>query len=155
MHCIGREVLILTLSKQLSLQEYISWYIPRDGLMMREWPYTASSRDALGCTSLLLVVYVYSKTLSNTFSECHSQKNPSTKKDTETQSKMSKVETDEELRLTRRQGSVSATGVFQNYTYLEVLSLPVSLLGLPTLAFQWHDRYAWHRAAPLHVVFCN
>ena len=51
-------------------------------------------------------------------------------------SKMSKVETDEELRLTRRQGSVSATGVFQNYTYLEVLSLPVSLLGLPTLAFQ-------------------
>ena len=23
---------------------------PRDGLMMREWPYTASSRDALGCT---------------------------------------------------------------------------------------------------------
>ena len=32
----------------------------------------------------------------------HSQKNLSTKKDTETQSKMSKVETDEELRLTRR-----------------------------------------------------
>ena len=29
----------------------ISWYIPWGGLMMREWPYTASSRDVLGCTS--------------------------------------------------------------------------------------------------------
>ena len=25
--------------------------IPRYGLMMREWPYTASNRDELGCTS--------------------------------------------------------------------------------------------------------
>ena len=25
-------------------------YIRRDGLMMREWPYTALNRDALGCT---------------------------------------------------------------------------------------------------------
>ena len=42
---IGREVLILTLSILLALQGYISWYIPRDGLIMREWPYTASSQN--------------------------------------------------------------------------------------------------------------
>ena len=48
---IGREVLILTLYVLLTLQGCISWYIPRDGLMMREWPYTASNRDELGCTS--------------------------------------------------------------------------------------------------------
>ena len=47
---IGREVLILTLYLLLALQGCISWYIPRDGLMMREWPYTASNRDELGCT---------------------------------------------------------------------------------------------------------
>ena len=28
----------------------ISWHIPRDGLIIREWPYTASNQDALGCT---------------------------------------------------------------------------------------------------------
>ena len=50
-HIITREVLILTLSILLALQGCISWYIPRDGLMMREWPYTASNRDELGCTS--------------------------------------------------------------------------------------------------------
>ena len=48
---IGREVLISTLYVLLALQGCISWYIPRDGLMMREWPYTASNRDVLGCTS--------------------------------------------------------------------------------------------------------
>ena len=26
---------------------WISWYIPRDGLMIREWPYTALSQDVL------------------------------------------------------------------------------------------------------------
>ena len=48
---ISREVLILTLPILPTLQGCISWYIPRDGLMMREWPYTASNRDVLGCTS--------------------------------------------------------------------------------------------------------
>ena len=48
---ISRELLILTLSILLALHWCISWYIPRDGLMMREWPYTASNRDELGCTS--------------------------------------------------------------------------------------------------------
>ena len=48
---IGREVLILTLSILLALQGCISWYIPWDGLRMREWPYTASNWDVLGCTS--------------------------------------------------------------------------------------------------------
>ena len=33
------------LSIQIGLQGCIFWYIPRDGLMMREWPYTGSSRD--------------------------------------------------------------------------------------------------------------
>ena len=54
---IGREVLILTLYILLALQGCISWYIPRDGLMMREWPYTASNRDELGCTSPLTSRY--------------------------------------------------------------------------------------------------
>ena len=48
---ISREVLILTLSILPGLQGCISWYIPQYGLMMREWTYTASSRDVLGCTS--------------------------------------------------------------------------------------------------------
>ena len=48
---ISREVLILTLSILPAMQGCISWYIPWYGLMMREWPYTASSRDVLGCTS--------------------------------------------------------------------------------------------------------
>ena len=48
---ISREVLILTLSILPAMQGCISWYIPWYGLMMREWPYTASSRDILGCTS--------------------------------------------------------------------------------------------------------
>ena len=48
---MNREVLILTLSILPALQGCISWYIPWYGLMMREWPYTASSRDVLGCTS--------------------------------------------------------------------------------------------------------
>ena len=39
---IGREVSILKLYVLLAPQGCISWYIPRDGLMMREWPYTAS-----------------------------------------------------------------------------------------------------------------
>ena len=48
---ISREVLILTLSILPSLEGCISWYIPWYEFMMREWPYTASSRDILGCTS--------------------------------------------------------------------------------------------------------
>ena len=32
------------------LQGCTSWYIPRDGLLIREWPNTALSWDALGCT---------------------------------------------------------------------------------------------------------
>ena len=48
---ISREVLFLTLLILTFLQGCISWYIPRYGLMMREWTYTASSRDVLGCTS--------------------------------------------------------------------------------------------------------
>ena len=37
-----REVLILTLSILNVLGGCISWYIPSDGLLMREWQYTAS-----------------------------------------------------------------------------------------------------------------
>ena len=48
---ISREVLILTLSILPAMQGCISWYIPWYGLMMREWPYTASSRDILDRTS--------------------------------------------------------------------------------------------------------
>ena len=48
---ISNEVLILTLPILPARQWCNSWYIPRDGLMMREWPYTASNRDELGCTS--------------------------------------------------------------------------------------------------------
>ena len=48
---ISREVLVLTLPILPALQGCISWYIPQYGLVMREWPYTASSRDVLGCTS--------------------------------------------------------------------------------------------------------
>ena len=33
------------------LQGCISWYIPRDGLMKKEWPNTASGWDVLGYTS--------------------------------------------------------------------------------------------------------
>ena len=47
---VGREVLILTLYILLTPQGCISWHIPEDGLMIREWPYTASNQDALGCT---------------------------------------------------------------------------------------------------------
>ena len=47
---VGREVLILTLYILLTPQGCISWHIPKDGLMIREWPYTASNQDALGCT---------------------------------------------------------------------------------------------------------
>ena len=52
----SRKVLILTLSILPAMQECISWYIPWYGLMMREWPYTALSRDVLGWTSLLSAV---------------------------------------------------------------------------------------------------
>ena len=46
-----REVLILTLPILNTPEGCISWYIPRDGLMIREWPYTARSRDISGRTS--------------------------------------------------------------------------------------------------------
>ena len=45
---ISREWLIVTLSTLIAQQGYISWYIPKDGFMMREWLYSASSRDAKG-----------------------------------------------------------------------------------------------------------
>ena len=56
--------------KNLFRKEFktISWYIPREGLMMREWPYTASSwasgyllvvGDVQPNTSLLSAVYGY------------------------------------------------------------------------------------------------
>ena len=44
---VFREVLILTRPILISLWGCNSWYIPRDGLLMREWPYTNSSRDVL------------------------------------------------------------------------------------------------------------
>ena len=44
---INREVSILTLTILIALQGCIYWYIIRDGLMMREWPYTASNQDVL------------------------------------------------------------------------------------------------------------
>ena len=45
--------------KNLFRKEFksISWYIPRDGLMMREWPYTASIWDMVSCTSPLTKIY--------------------------------------------------------------------------------------------------
>ena len=45
------------LSIQIGLQGCIFWYIPRDGLMMREWPYTGSSRD-VECIRLYITMYV-------------------------------------------------------------------------------------------------
>ena len=51
---ISREVLILTLPILIALD--ISWYIPRDGLMMRECLYTPGSARASGN---LLVVGMY------------------------------------------------------------------------------------------------
>ena len=47
---ISRDVLISKPPILIVLQGCISWYIPRDGLMFREWLYTASSQDVLGCT---------------------------------------------------------------------------------------------------------
>ena len=48
---IIRGVLILTMSILTSLEGCICWHVPKDGLMMREWSYTAPSWDVFGCTS--------------------------------------------------------------------------------------------------------
>ena len=45
------ELLILILTILIAPQGCISSYIPRNGSMMREWLYTPSTRDLLGCTS--------------------------------------------------------------------------------------------------------
>ena len=58
---ISREVLILTLSILITLKGCVSWYTPRDGLMMRKWPYSMSiihwlESGCIGCTVYKLYI---------------------------------------------------------------------------------------------------